>query len=103
MLCYPPSSPSGEDPPGSFPTYTSSTQIHIWAKGRALALSSQLNIQPLGGVVSVGPSGPENFSENFKCFYNKATIILITKQDKDTTRNENYRPITLTNTVAKPS
>jgi len=55
----------------------------------------------LGDVLSGGPYGPENLSENSKCFYNKARITLLTKPDKDTTRKENYRPISLTNTAAK--
>lgn len=33
-------------------------------------------------------------------FY-KASIVLIAKLDKDTTRNENYRPIVLMNIAAK--
>lgn len=49
--------------------------------------------KPFGGNVLNGePYGPENLSENLESSYNKARITLVTKPDKDTTRQENYTP-----------
>lgn len=72
------------------PPHMPPTQACVPAKGGVLALVSLLDTQPLEEVASAG--GGRWCLKTSKHLHNKAIVTLRPKPDKDTIREENYRP-----------